>query len=411
MVVPLRVRGRTTGWITYRDGGFGAGGPSLPAGALQPARGRARQRAARAGGAPARGARRRGWRTRSPSATATAGSCSATTRRCGCSAPPRRRTSWGRRCRTSGGASRCTRPTAGRCADATCPGCARSRTSVRAPMLMRRVNRVTGEQQWLLTKSTVLHGGDGRPELVMNVTEDVTATTRAELGRRLLVEAGRLLSESDRLRGVAAGGRASWWCPSSRTGAGSTCPGPAGFVNLAAVAHVEPRKVQLARELRARRPLHIDEDGVATEVLRTGRTQRLVVDDAMLAEAVADEEQLGDDPRARPRPRRCRWRCAAATRSSGRSRSSPRRRTGASTSATRSWRRRSPAGSADALRNARLLRDRADDRPRALRGPASRPVAAAAGLRGGRRLPAGGGGRRGGRRLLRGGRRARRARS
>ena len=42
----------------------------------------------------------------------------------------------------------------------------------------------------------MLHDDHGRPTMVMYVTEDVTAVQRAELGQRLLVEAGRLLSST-----------------------------------------------------------------------------------------------------------------------------------------------------------------------------------------------------------------------
>ena len=132
------------------------------------------------------------------------------------------------------------------------------------PMLMRRVDRGTGEEQWLLSKATVLHGGDGRPELVMNVTEDVTATTRSELGRRLLVDAGRLLSETDGLRGRAARTSRASWCPTSPTGAPSTSRAPAGYVHLAAVAHIDEHKVaprpraagRAPHASRRRRPHH-----------------------------------------------------------------------------------------------------------------------------------------------------------
>src|SRR5215216_3027583 len=65
-----------------------------------------------------------------------------------------------------------------------------------APMLVRRVDRETGEQLWLLAKMSVLHDDSGRPEMAMYVTEDVTAEKRAELGQRLLVEAGRLLGST-----------------------------------------------------------------------------------------------------------------------------------------------------------------------------------------------------------------------
>jgi PAS domain S-box-containing protein len=159
------------------------------------------------------------------------------------------------------------------------------------PTLMRRVDRRTGEQQWLLSKSTVLHGGDGRPELVMNVTEDVTATTRAELGRRLLVEVGRVLSEAGDFE-AALDDVARLIVPELADWCAIDLPGPAGFVHLAAIAHIDEEKVRLARELRATRPLHLDDEGITTAVMRTGEPASVVVDDALLAAATTDDKQL-----------------------------------------------------------------------------------------------------------------------
>ncbi|HYI17608.1 MAG TPA: SpoIIE family protein phosphatase [Solirubrobacteraceae bacterium] len=159
------------------------------------------------------------------------------------------------------------------------------------PMLMRRVDRGTGEEQWLLSKATVLHGGDGRPELVMNVTEDVTATTRSELGRRLLVDAGRLLSEADDFE-AALEDVARLVVPDLADWCAIELPGPGGYVHLAAVAHTDEQKVRLARELRSALPMHLDDDGLTTGVLRSGEPVRVVVDEAMLRAAVDDDEQL-----------------------------------------------------------------------------------------------------------------------
>ena len=153
-VVPLRVRGRTTGLDhATATAATPRGGPALPAGARQPARGRARQRAARAGGAPARGARRRDGGRRHRARRATAGSCSPTTRRS-------RLLGAG----VAGGAPG--DDAAGRCwerfalydadgrplRDATCPGCARSRTSAPAADAHAPGRPRTGEQRWLLSQ-------------------------------------------------------------------------------------------------------------------------------------------------------------------------------------------------------------------------------------------------------------------
>ena len=76
---------------------------------------------------------------------------------------------------------------------------------------------------------TTLHDDDGA-ELVMNVTEDVTAVRRAELGQRLLVEAGRLLSATTdlaaTLQQVAELDRAD----ARRLVRRSTCPAPGGWL-------------------------------------------------------------------------------------------------------------------------------------------------------------------------------------
>ena len=173
-----------------------------------------------------------------------------------------RRPARGRRFPRCSSASRCSTPTGARCATSTCRGsaCCGAR-STSDPLLMRRVIRETGEQQWLLNKATAIRDGGGRPVMVMSVTEDVTATQRAEIGRRLLLEAGRLLSRS-----LDGGGRRSRRSPSSscrrsRTGAGSTCPAPAGVVEPVAVAHIDPDRVASGARA-ARAPPGADRRGV-----------------------------------------------------------------------------------------------------------------------------------------------------
>jgi serine phosphatase RsbU (regulator of sigma subunit) len=159
------------------------------------------------------------------------------------------------------------------------------------PLLMRRVDRRTGEQRWLLTKSSILQtaGGD-RPALALYVTEDVTAVKRAELGQRLLVEAGRLLSSPlqldaalDELVGLVVPALADW--------CGIELPGPDGRIELAAVAHLEPDKVALVHSLRARHPVHVDDDGAVPGVLRTGEPLRMdnIGPETVRAAAVDDE--------------------------------------------------------------------------------------------------------------------------
>jgi PAS domain S-box-containing protein len=160
------------------------------------------------------------------------------------------------------------------------------------PTLVRRVERATGEQRWLLVKSSVLHDDRGLPELAMYVTEDVTAVRRAELGQRLLAEAGRLLSSTTEV-GATLQEVAQLTVPALADWCGIDLPGPAGHLHQVAVAHMEPEKVALARTLRARHPIHVDDESVVARVIRTGAPVRLDnIDPEMLRAAAVDAELL-----------------------------------------------------------------------------------------------------------------------
>jgi PAS domain S-box-containing protein len=158
------------------------------------------------------------------------------------------------------------------------------------PLLFRRVTRATGRQQWLRAKTTIVGGAD-EPPLVMTITEDVTAAKRSEIGQRLLVEAGRVLSQSsagdDVLQQIAdlAVPTLADWC-------GIELPGPGGQMRLAATAHADPAKLRLAERLRERRPVRVDDEGIAAGVLRTGTSVRLEISPAMLEASADDEEHL-----------------------------------------------------------------------------------------------------------------------
>ena len=128
-----------------------------------------------------------------------------------------------------------------------------------APLLVRNVVKATGEERWLLNKVTVLRDEAGEPERVVNVIEDVTAVKRAE---RAPAAAGRGDARRSRARWTRSG-RCSTSrrrrCPSWPTGAASTCRARAARCELVAIAHVDPERVALGRELRARYPLRMDE--------------------------------------------------------------------------------------------------------------------------------------------------------
>jgi PAS domain S-box-containing protein len=139
--------------------------------------------------------------------------------------------------------------------------------------LLRRIDRRTGEQRWLLSRQSVLTGEDGA-ELLVNVTQDVTAGHRAAQGQRLLVEAGRLLSEASDLEG-ALQAVVELTVPALADWCGIDVPGPGGWLRQVAVAHADPARVEIARRLRKRHPIHIDDDQAPALVLRTGESRRI----------------------------------------------------------------------------------------------------------------------------------------
>jgi serine phosphatase RsbU (regulator of sigma subunit)/anti-sigma regulatory factor (Ser/Thr protein kinase) len=160
------------------------------------------------------------------------------------------------------------------------------------PMLMRRVVRATGEQQWLLNKVTAIRDGAGRAVLVMSVTEDVTATRRAEIGQRLLLDAGLALSRSLDVEGSLQE-VAELVVPDLADWCGIDLPTPAGVIQPMAVAHVDPARAARARELRRRHPVLADGPSGLAAVLRTGEPLRVAgITDAMLQAEATDAEHL-----------------------------------------------------------------------------------------------------------------------
>jgi PAS domain S-box-containing protein len=161
------------------------------------------------------------------------------------------------------------------------------------PMIVRNVVRATGEQRWLLSKAIAIRDDDGVPQYVVNFTEDVTAVKRAELAQRMLAEAGRVLVSSldyaQTLQQVAmlAVPELADWC-------GVDMPGRGRSIEAVAIGHLDAEKLEVARELRERYPVGLDDpDGLAA-VMRGDIPYWIVgetADEALVAYA-ADERHL-----------------------------------------------------------------------------------------------------------------------
>ena len=160
------------------------------------------------------------------------------------------------------------------------------------PMLVRNVVKATGEERWLLNKTTAIRDEHGNVVRVVNVIEDVTEAKRAELGQRLLAAASEALAASfdyeatlQRIAEVAVPTFADW--------CGVDLPGPGGYAQLVAIAHSDPAKVALARRMRARYPVPLDRtEGIATVMQGAQSFVRFAIDDEDLRAYAQDEEHF-----------------------------------------------------------------------------------------------------------------------
>jgi serine phosphatase RsbU (regulator of sigma subunit) len=140
------------------------------------------------------------------------------------------------------------------------------------PLLVRNVTRSTGEQRWLLHKSTPVFDAGGALSMIVSVIEDLTEVKRAELAQRLLAEAGQALSSSldyqetlQRMARLTVPGLADWCAVLMR--------GDDDVLEQVSVATVDPDQVALAREAGARHPARLSDGTAAAQVIRSGRAR------------------------------------------------------------------------------------------------------------------------------------------
>ncbi len=165
-------------------------------------------------------------------------------------------------------------------------------TRAPAPLILRVVERRSGELHWRVAKASGVYDSDDRLKLVVNVFEDITEVKHAELTQRLLASAGELLSSSlnyeRTLQQVAelAVPQLADWCVVSM-------PDGHGHIVGVAVAHVDPAKVALARSIGERYPAPVDAPAGLAAVLRDGKPLLLdEITDEVLASVALDAEHL-----------------------------------------------------------------------------------------------------------------------
>ena len=160
------------------------------------------------------------------------------------------------------------------------------------PVVVRAVDRRTGEERWRITKATAVRSRDGHVQFAVTVIEDITEVKRAELAQRLLAQAGQALYSSldyehtlQRVAELAVPELADWCVVSM--------PDGEGCIRQVAVAHAEPEKMAFARMLAERYPVSEDAPAGVPQVIREGRAQTInQIPNEMLEQVAKDPEHL-----------------------------------------------------------------------------------------------------------------------
>jgi PAS domain S-box-containing protein len=159
------------------------------------------------------------------------------------------------------------------------------------PLTMRYRHQASAENRWSRVQSTPVFDERGAVRLAINVIEDITDIKRGERGHRFLSRASHELARSldyqETLRAVArlAVPEVADWC------AVDVLAGDE--LKRVAVAHVDPERVALARDVQERYPADPQSETGVWGVLRRGCAELYrEIPDEMLVQIARDEEHL-----------------------------------------------------------------------------------------------------------------------
>jgi PAS domain S-box-containing protein len=160
------------------------------------------------------------------------------------------------------------------------------------PLMMRSVDRVTGEEHWVVLKATPIRDASGSIEAAVTIIEDVTTAKRSSLRMEFLARASQVLASSldyqETLRNVAglAVPQIADWC-------GVDLFDDEGRREPVAVAHIDPGKLEMAERLRGFEPEQLDPEQGLGLVRQTGEPALYNdIPDELLVGAAVDEEHL-----------------------------------------------------------------------------------------------------------------------
>jgi PAS domain S-box-containing protein len=160
------------------------------------------------------------------------------------------------------------------------------------PLLLRSIHRGSGEEQWVLLKTTAMRDAAGSVEAAVTIIEDVTAAKRLALRMEFLAQASQVLASSldyeqtlRNVAGLAVPHIADWCAVDLFTEEGIREP--------VAIAHKDPAKLAMAERLRTFEPEELDPDQGLGLVRRTGEPLLYTeIPDDLLVAAAVDAEHL-----------------------------------------------------------------------------------------------------------------------
>jgi PAS domain S-box-containing protein len=141
------------------------------------------------------------------------------------------------------------------------------------PLLVRNVVRATGEERWLIVRSSPIADPEtGRVRYVVNVFENITDVKRVELTESFMARASRVLASSldyaETLQRVArlAVSQIADWCTVDLLN-------EQGRIERMAVHHADPSKLALLERMHRLYQPVLDESTGVPEVIRTGQAR------------------------------------------------------------------------------------------------------------------------------------------
>jgi len=160
-----------------------------------------------------------------------------------------------------------------------------------SPIVLRSVHHASGRLRWTRTHGVPIHDADGSVAFAVNLIEDITDVKLVEVRQRVLAEAGQLLSGAPDL-GLTFQKVARLAVPEIAQWCAFDVPDGHGGVRLAALAHADPEKVSLGREMRTRFPPDLSSERGVSRALAGESEYYPEIPDELLAQTATSEEHL-----------------------------------------------------------------------------------------------------------------------